>query len=75
MLSKALVDGTLKTPDNIGQKDPVSEHNSQLWNSGVESDKEIARKQKRKLSYYANIYVVQDKSNPQNEGRLPLQVW
>ena len=56
----------------IGQKDPVSEHNSQLWNSGVESDKEIARKQKRKLSYYANIYVVQDKANPQNEGRVFL---
>ena len=56
----------------IGQKDPVSEHNSQLWNSGVESDKEIARKQKRKLSYYANIYVVQDKSNPQNEGKVFL---
>ena len=56
----------------IGQKDPVSEHNSQLWNSGVESDKEIARKQKRKLSYYANIYVVQDKANPQNEGKVFL---
>ena len=56
----------------IGQKDPVSEHNSQLWNSGIESDKEIARKQKRKLSYYANIYVVQDKANPQNEGKVFL---
>jgi len=56
----------------IGQKDPVSEHNSQLWNSGVESDKEIARKQKRKLSYYANIYVVQDKANPGNEGKVFL---
>ena len=44
----------------LGQKDPVSEYNSQLWNSGIESDKEIARKQKRKLSYYANIYVVKD---------------
>jgi len=42
----------------LGQKDPVSEHNSQLWNSGVDSDKEVARKQKRKLSYYSNVYVV-----------------
>ncbi len=40
----------------IGQKDPVSEHNTQLWNTGLESDKEIARKQKRKLQYFANIY-------------------
>ena len=42
----------------VNQKDPVSEYNTQLWNSGVESDKEIARKQKRKLQYYSNIYVV-----------------
>ena len=56
----------------IGQNDPVSEHNSALWNSGVESDKEIARKQKRKLQYYSNIYVVKDSANPQNEGKVFL---
>ena len=56
----------------LGQKDPVSEHNSQLWNSGVDSDKEIARKQKRKLSYYSNVYVVKDPSNPTNEGKVFL---
>jgi hypothetical protein len=44
----------------LGQKDPVSEHNRELWNSGLDSDKDTVRKQKRKLSYYANIYVVQD---------------
>jgi hypothetical protein len=52
----------------LGQKDPVSEYNSQLWNSGLDSDKEVARKQKRKLSYYANIYVVKDPNNSANEG-------
>jgi len=56
----------------LGSKDPVSEHNSRLWNSGVDSDKEVARKQKRKLSYYANIYVVKDPANPSNEGRVFL---
>ena len=56
----------------VGQNDPVSEHNSALWNSGVESDKEIARKQKRKLQYYSNIYVVKDSANPQNEGKVFL---
>jgi hypothetical protein len=56
----------------LNQKDPVSEYNSQLWNSGVESDKEIARKQKRKLQYYSNIYVVQDSANPENEGKVFL---
>ena len=56
----------------LGNNDPVSEYNSKLWNSGVESDKEIARKQKRKLQYFANIYVVSDSANPQNEGKVFL---
>ena len=56
----------------IGQKDPVSEYNSKLWNSGVESDKEIARKQKRKLQYFSNILVVSDPKHPENEGRVFL---
>jgi hypothetical protein len=56
----------------IGQNDPVSEMNSAYWNSGVESDKEIARKQKRKLQYFANIYVVEDSANPENEGKVML---
>ena len=53
-------------------KDPVSEYNTSLWNSGVETDKEIARKQKRKLSYYSNIYIVSDSKNPENEGKVFL---
>ena len=56
----------------IGQNDPVSEHNTRLWNSGVASDKEIARKQKRKLQYFSNIYVVKDSANPENEGKVFL---
>ena len=54
----------------LGNNDPVSEYNSKLWNSGIESDKETARKQKRKLQYYSNIYVVSGKSNPENEGKV-----
>ena len=56
----------------IGQNDPVSEMNSAYWNSGVESDKEIARKQKRKLQYFANIYVVSDPKHPEYEGKVML---
>ena len=56
----------------LGKNDPVSEYNSKLWNSGVETDKEIARKQKRKLQYYSNIYVVSDSANKQNEGKVFL---
>ena len=55
-----------------GGKDPVSELNRELWNSGNEADKDTVRKQKRKLSYYANIYVVKDPANPQNEGQVFL---
>ena len=56
----------------IGKADPVSELNSTYWNTGLESDKEIARKQKRKLQYFSNIYVVSDSKNPQNEGKVFL---
>ena len=56
----------------IGGKDPIGELNRELWNSGNESDKDIVRKQKRKLSFYANIYVVKDPANPQNEGGVFL---
>ena len=56
----------------LNQKDPVSEYNRELWNSGSDADKETVRKQKRKLSFYSNIYVVKDPTNPQNEGRVFL---
>jgi len=59
-----------KSLTTIGQDDPVSEYNSKLWNSGVESDKDIARKQKRRLGFHANVYVVKDPANPQNEGKV-----
>ena len=57
---------------SIGQTDPVGELNSKLWNSGIESDKEKARTQKRRLHYVTNVYVVSDSSAPQNEGKVFL---
>ncbi len=56
----------------LGQKDPVSEYNSQLWNSGIEANKEIARKQKRRLNYTANVYILKDPAHPENEGSIKL---
>ena len=56
----------------IAKSDPVGDLNRQLWNSGSDRDKDIARKQKRKLSYYSNIYVVKDQLHPENEGRVFL---
>ena len=56
----------------LNQNDPVSEMNSAYWNSGIESDKEIARRQKRKLQYFSNIYVVSDTRHPEHEGKVFL---
>ena len=56
----------------LNEKDPVGEVNRRLWNSGSDEDKETARKQKRKLSYYSNIYVVKDPKHPENEGKVFL---
>ena len=56
----------------LGHKDPVSEENTRLWNTGVESDKGIARNRKRKLSYYSNVLVVSDPAHPENEGQVKL---
>ena len=56
----------------LNRKDPVSEHNSILWNSGSDANKDIARKQKRKLQYIANIYVIKDPTNSDNDGTVKL---
>tara|TARA_R110002020_G_scaffold404383_4_gene614464 strand:+ start:5004 stop:5858 length:855 start_codon:yes stop_codon:yes gene_type:complete len=56
----------------LGEKDPVSEANNELWNSGIESDKDIARQRKRKLQYISNILVVSDPTNPENDGKVFL---
>ena len=61
-----------KSLTTIGQDDPVSEYNSKLWNSGIDSDKEVARKQKRRLHYVANILVIKDFANPENDGKVFL---
>ena len=59
-----------KSLTTIGKQDPVSEYNTQLWNTGIEANKEQARKQKRRLHYVSNIYVVSDPKNPHNEGKV-----
>ena len=61
-----------KSRTTLGEKDPVSEMNTELWNSGVEKDKDIARERKRRLHYVSNILVVSDPANPQNEGKVFL---
>jgi len=64
-----LIDNCLTTKN---QQCPICEHNSTLWNSGIEANKEVVRKQKRKLSYISNIYVVSDPKRPENEGKVFL---
>jgi hypothetical protein len=64
-----LIDNCLTTKN---QQCPVCEHNSTLWNSGIEANKDVVRKQKRKLNYIANVYIVSDPKNPENEGQVKL---
>ncbi len=64
-----------KSLTTIGKDDPVSEMNSKLWNTGIEADKDTARKRKRRLHYVSNIYVVSDPENPENEGKVFLYTY
>ena len=64
-----LIDNCLTTKN---QQCPVCEHNSALWNSGIEANKDVVRKQKRKLNYIANVYIVSDPANKENEGKVKL---
>jgi hypothetical protein len=57
---------------SIGQQDAIAELNSKMWNSGIEADKDIVRKRKRNLRYVANVLVVSDPANPENEGQVKL---
>lgn len=57
-------------PTSIGEKCPVCDANGELWETGIESNKDIARTRKRKLSYWANILVIKDEANPENEGKV-----
>lgn len=59
-------------PTTIGRKCPLCEANSELWNSGLESDKDVARQRKRRLNYISNIMVISDPKNPENEGKVFL---
>jgi len=61
-----------KSLTTLGKNDPVSEYNTQLWNSGIEANKEIVRKQKRRLYFVSNIYVVNDPAHPENNGKVFL---
>ena len=61
-----------KSLTTLGEKDPVSEYNTSLWNNGTEAGKEQVRKQKRRLTYISNIYVIKDSANPENEGKVML---
>jgi hypothetical protein len=64
-----LIDNCLTT---LNESCPVCEHNSTLWNSGIEANKEIVRKQKRKLNYVANVLIISDPKHPENDGQIKL---
>ena len=64
-----LIDNCLTT---LNKQCPICEHNSALWQSGIEANKDVVRKQKRKLNYIANVYIVSDPKHPENEGKVFL---
>jgi len=64
-----LIDNCLTT---LNKQCPVCEHNSTLWQSGIEANKDVVRKQKRKLDYIANVYIISDPKHPENEGKVKL---
>jgi len=64
-----LIDGCLTT---VGEKCPVCEHNSALWNTGTKENQAVVRNQKRKLSFISNVYIVKDPAHPENEGKVML---
>lgn len=60
------------SPSTLNLPCPVMEYNSELWESGSEENKDIARKQKRRLGFITNIYVVRHRARPSDEGKVFL---
>ena len=66
-----------KSRTSLGQgvADPVGEYNTELWNMSDNDDspsRKQARAQKRKLVYISNVYVIDDKGHPENNGKVFL---
>lgn len=64
-----------KSLTTIGEQDYISEKNSELWNTGDEGNKDIARKRKRRLHYVANVLIIKDTEVPENEGKVMKYVF
>jgi hypothetical protein len=65
------IDNCLTTKGN-NSKCPVCEHNTALWNTDIKANRDLVSKQKRKLNYYANVYIVSDSKHPENEGQVKI---
>ena len=61
-----------ESPTSIGLADPVAEINSEAYASKDESRIEEAKKRKRRNQFIANILVIKDPANPDNEGKVFL---
>jgi len=55
-------------PHTVGEKCPVCEQSTAIWNE----DEDTARKYWRAKTYIANILVVDDEANPENNGKVFL---
>ena len=57
---------------SINEKDPVADLNARLYATGLKSDKNQCSRQKQRHEYFANILVLRDRDNPENEGKVFL---
>ena len=59
-------------PTTLGDTCPLCQENTKLWDTGDNSKRNIARDRKRVLKYISYIYVVDDPSVPDNDGKVFL---
>lgn len=60
-------------PTTLGGKPcPVCKDNSKHWDTGLESEKNIARDRKRHQRFMSNVLIIKDPAHPENEGKVFL---
>jgi hypothetical protein len=72
------------TSPSIKQQCPICKDNNRWWESksgkeskerielGKDACEKIGRKRKRQEKYFANIYIIKDTQNPENEGKVKI---
>lgn len=59
-------------PTTYDEDCPICKERFRLWNKGDEQSKELSKLLARKERFYANVYVVDDPENPENNGTVKI---